>query len=97
MSLYWIDLADGKVTKIASEPHFGPWGFWRLQPAWSPDSKWIAYNLGNKAAYRTVYVHNLADNKSTAVTDGLSRLRRSRLRCQRQVSLPLRPPPMPGR
>ena len=72
MSLFWIDLSDGKVTKIASEPHFGPWGFWRLQPAWSPDSKWIAYNLGNKAAYRTIYVHNLADNKSTAVTDGLS-------------------------
>lgn len=72
MSLFWIDLASGQVTKIASEPHFGPWALWRLQPAWSPDSKWIAYNLGNKAAYRTAYVHNLADNKSTAVTDGLS-------------------------
>jgi tricorn protease len=72
MSLFWIDLGTGKVTRIASEPHFGPWRLWRLPPAWSPDSKWIAYNLGNKAAYRTVYVYSLADNKSTAVTDGLS-------------------------
>ncbi len=72
MSLFWIDLGAGKVTKIASEPQYGPWGFWRLKPAWSPDSKWIAYNLGNKAAYRTVFVYNLETNKSTAVTDGLS-------------------------
>ena len=26
MSLFWIDLAIGKVTKIASEPHYGPCG-----------------------------------------------------------------------
>ena len=31
-----------------------------------------AYNLGNKAAYRTVHVYNLEQNKSTTVTDGLS-------------------------
>src|SRR5262249_30607847 len=48
------------------------WGLWRLKPAWSPDSKWIAYNLSNKAAYRTVFVYNLDTNKSTAITDGLS-------------------------
>jgi len=72
MSLFWIDLASSKVTKIASEPHYGPWGLWKIKPAWSPDSKWIAYNLGNRAAYRTAYVYNLESNKSTAVTDGLS-------------------------
>ena len=72
MSLSYIDLSSGKVTKIASEPHFGPWGLWRLQPAWSPDSKWIAYNLGNKAAYRTVHVYNLESGISSPLTDGLS-------------------------
>ena len=72
MSLFWIDLSTSKVTKIASEPQYGPWGLWRLKPSWSPDSKWLAYNLGNKAAYRTVYVYDLEKNKSTAVTDGLS-------------------------
>lgn len=72
MSLFCIDLGSGKVTKIASEPHYGPWGLWRLKPAWSPDSKWIAYNLGNKAAYRTVFAFDLETGKSTAITDGLS-------------------------
>src|SRR5436190_23576309 len=72
MSLYWIDLGASKVTKIASEPQYGPWGLWRMKPAWSPDSKWIAYNLGNKAAYRTVNVYNLEKNKSITITDGLS-------------------------
>jgi tricorn protease len=72
MSLFWIDLGSGKVTKVASEPHFGPWALWRLEPAWSPDSKWIAYNLGNRAAYRTVYVYNLESGVSSPLTDGLS-------------------------
>ena len=72
MSLFVIDLDSQKVTKVASEPQYGPWDLWRLQPAWSPDSKWLAYNLGNKAAYRTVFVYNLETKKSTAITDGLS-------------------------
>jgi len=72
MSLFWIDLGTAKVTKIASEPQYGPWGLWRLKPAWSPDSKWIAYTLGNKAAYRSVRVYNIETGRSTPVTDGLS-------------------------
>src|SRR5207248_1860356 len=41
-------------------------------PGWSPDSRWIAYNLGNKAAYRTVHVHDTQTDRSTAVTDALA-------------------------
>src|SRR5207302_5428 len=46
-SLFWIDLETGKVKKVASETHYGPTGLMTLRPAWSPDSKWIAYVLGN--------------------------------------------------
>ncbi len=70
-SLFWIDLGDGKVHKVASEPVYGPARARTLRPAWSPDSKWLAYSLGNKAAYHTVYVHDTAEGKSHAVTDGL--------------------------
>src|SRR5207244_2781003 len=68
----WINLKDGAVKKIASEPYYGPSGLRTLHPSWSPDSSWIAYSLGNKAAYHTVYAYNLETGKSRAITDGLS-------------------------
>jgi tricorn protease len=72
MSLFWINLDSGKVTKIASEPQYGPAGLRSLRPAWSPDSKWLVYALGNKAAYHTIYAYNLEQNKARPITDGLS-------------------------
>jgi tricorn protease len=71
-SLFYITLESGEVKKVATEPHYGPTGLMTLRPAWSPDSKWIVYTLGNKAAYHTVYAYNLEQDKSTAITDGLS-------------------------
>src|SRR5262249_43641024 len=71
-TLFWIDLAGGAVKKIAAEPVYGPTSLRSLRAAWSPDSQWIAYALNNRSAYRTIQVYSLADNKSHAVTDGLS-------------------------
>lgn len=71
-TLYWLDLASGAVKKIASEPVFGLARLRSLQAAWSPDSQWIAYALGNLSAYRTIYVYSLAKDESRAVTDGMS-------------------------
>jgi tricorn protease len=71
-SLFWINLADGQVKKIASEPQYGPGRARTLQPAWSPDSRWIVYALGNKAAYHTVYAYDTAADRARAITDGLS-------------------------
>ncbi|HEY1377005.1 MAG TPA: PDZ domain-containing protein [Gemmataceae bacterium] len=72
LTLYWIDLGTGKVTKVAAERYYGPAELRSLRAAWSPDSRWIAYTTGNTAAYRTVHVYSLADNASHPVTDGLS-------------------------
>ncbi len=71
-ALYWIDLESGKVKKVATEALYGPTGLRTLRPAWAPDSQWLAYTLGNKAAYHTVYAHDLAAGKSQAITDGFS-------------------------
>ncbi|MBI3407055.1 MAG: PD40 domain-containing protein [Planctomycetes bacterium] len=71
-SLFWIDLDNGEVKKIASEPLYGPEILRSLRPAWSPDSKWIVFALGNKAAYHTVLAYELATDKSRPITDGLS-------------------------
>src|SRR5204862_2066744 len=51
---------------------YGPSNLRSLKAAWSPDSRWIAYTLGNKTAYRTAYVYALASKESRPVTDGLS-------------------------
>ncbi|MFO0808329.1 MAG: PDZ domain-containing protein [Gemmataceae bacterium] len=69
-TLAFIDLETRAVTKVAQEPIYSPAR--TLRPMWSPDSKWIAYALGNRSAYRTVSVYSLADKKASPVTDGLS-------------------------
>src|SRR5262245_11626304 len=71
-SVLWIDLGTGKAKKIASEPLYGPERLRTLRPAWSPDSRWVAYALGNKAAYHTVYAHDVTAGASKKITDGLS-------------------------
>jgi tricorn protease len=71
-SLFWINLGDGQVKKITSEPQYGPGRARTLRPAWSPDSRWVVYTLGNKAAYHTVYAYDTTADKSRAITDGLS-------------------------
>src|SRR5262249_32151960 len=71
-ALYWPDLANGEVKKIAAEPVLAPAGMRSLRAAWAPDSNWVAYALGNRSAYRVVYVYSLAEDKSYAVTDGMS-------------------------
>jgi tricorn protease len=69
-SLYWIDLATGSCAKVASEHQYGPVKF--LRSAWSPDSQWLAYTLGNKAGLHRIYIYSLKDKTSKPVTDGLS-------------------------
>jgi tricorn protease len=69
-TLFVIDLDTGKCARVAQEAIYGP--IRTLRASWSPDSKWITYALGNRSAYKTVYVYSLADGKSQAVTDGLS-------------------------
>ena len=39
---------------------------------WSPDSKWLAYAMNNKANITTVYAHSVEQGKSFQVSDGLS-------------------------
>jgi tricorn protease len=71
-TLFWIDLASGKIKKIATEPIYGPTGLRTLVAAWSSDSRWIAYALSNKAAYHTIHAYELATDRSKPITDGLS-------------------------
>jgi tricorn protease len=69
-SLWWIDLPTGSCTKVASEPVYGPIKW--LRYTWSPDSQWLAYSIGNKAAYHLIQLYSIKDGKSRPASDGLS-------------------------
>ena len=71
-SLYWIDVETGVIRKIASEYLYSPGTFGTILGVWSPDSKWICYTLNTAAYTQKVYVYSLEENKSYAITDGLS-------------------------
>jgi tricorn protease len=71
-SVYWLDLKTGTSKKIGSEYLYGPSRTRTIFHTWSPDSKWVAYTLGSKANIQTVYAYSIEQDKSFAVTDGLS-------------------------
>ena len=69
-SLFWLDLETGNIKKIGSEYYYGP--FKTIQGMWSPDSKWIAYTLNTQSYFQKIYIYSLDQDKSSALTDGLS-------------------------
>ncbi|MBN1567863.1 MAG: PD40 domain-containing protein [Acidobacteria bacterium] len=71
-SLYWIELKSGTVKKIASDYLLGPARNPIIFRAFSPDSKWIVYTLNSKTNIQTVYAYSIEQDKSFAITDGLS-------------------------
>jgi tricorn protease len=71
-TLSWIDLKSGAIKRVASEPIYGPLRTSRTNYAWSPDSKWLAYSLTNRAGFQQIWLYSLENDKSTSVTDGLA-------------------------
>ncbi|HYT31753.1 MAG TPA: peptidase S41, partial [Thermoanaerobaculia bacterium] len=69
-ALYWIDVKTGVSKKVGSDVLYGP--VKTLIPTWSPDSKWIAYAANNRSYIRTIWVHSIEKDRSSAITDGLS-------------------------
>ncbi len=66
---FWItDLASGKSTKIDKDRIMPR----PAAPSWSPDSKWVAYTKSLRNHMGAIFVHQLAEGKSTQVTDGMS-------------------------
>ncbi|HPA50541.1 MAG TPA: PDZ domain-containing protein, partial [Thermoanaerobaculia bacterium] len=69
-TLWWVDVASGKATKVVSERLYAPQK--TLKASWSPDSRWLAYTLAGATYIRTLHVHDTVDGKSFPLTDGLS-------------------------
>ena len=43
-----------------------------LNPAWSPDNRWIVYTKHLPNHFRAVFVYSLDTGKATQITDGMS-------------------------
>jgi tricorn protease len=69
-SVYVLELANGRVTKVASEPVYGPNK--TLHHAWSPDSRWLAYTLNTRTYFQQVHLFEVATGRSTVITEGLA-------------------------
>lgn len=70
LNLYYIDIRDKKPVLIDSDLFDRPDAFFAA--SWSPDNKWIVYNRKLKNNLRALFLYNLAGEKSTQITDGLS-------------------------
>ncbi len=71
-STYVLDLKTGVAKLVGSNKVYGPAGLTNMTFGWSPDSKWLAYTANTQSLVTTLFLYNVADDKSTRVTDGLS-------------------------
>jgi tricorn protease len=67
--LFLLDLADQKPALIDTDYYYNHDG---MAPAWSPDSKWLAYSKTLKSHMQAIWFYSVADKKPVQVTDGMS-------------------------
>ncbi|MGE5715834.1 MAG: S41 family peptidase [Acidobacteriota bacterium] len=72
LTLWIVDLSTGASKKVASERLYAPTRQRMLRGSWSPDSRWVAYTLSGPTYIRTAFVYSVGEEKSWALTDGLS-------------------------
>jgi tricorn protease len=71
MRIWYIDIASKKAVQVDKERFWNPAGD-DYAPAWSPDSKWLAYSKRIANYMGAIFVYSLATGTATQITDGLS-------------------------
>lgn len=64
--VFVLTVADRKVIEVADDAFGGVNDY-----AWSPDSAYLAFSMGNPNGYQTVHVWSAADGRTRAITDPL--------------------------
>jgi len=67
LKLWYVDLKEKKPVEVDRGKFFEIQNY-----AWSPDSKWLAYDKNLDTGYSVVYLYSLSDKKITAVTSPLN-------------------------
>lgn len=65
-----LEIATGRI--VTADTDGSVWNRAGLQPAWSPDSKWLAYSKVYPNQFRRILVWSVADGRSRQLTDGLA-------------------------
>ncbi len=71
-NLYVANALSGTVAKIESDKLYFPGIFRELFGSWSSDSKWVTYTVITETNFQRAYVYSVDQNKSFALSDGLS-------------------------
>ncbi len=83
LNLWMVDVASGAITKVDTDQWMVPDR--TIDPAWSPDSRWIAYAKRLPSQQHAISVYEVATKRITQITDGLSDAAEPGLGSQRQV------------
>ena len=67
VKLWYVDIKEKKPVEVDRGKYFEIRNY-----AWSPDSKWLAYDKQLDSGYSVVYLYGLSDRKITAVTSALN-------------------------
>ena len=70
LKLWVVDVATGQAKVVGSDPWMVPTR--TMNPAWSPDGKWIAYAKHLNSLYHAIEVVNVETGATKQVTDGLA-------------------------
>ncbi|MFH1965793.1 MAG: peptidase S41, partial [Acidobacteriota bacterium] len=71
-NLFVIDIASGVITRIDTDELYEPGAFRDMFGDWAFDSQWFVYTRVTGTNFKRVYLYSLDQQKSFAVTDGLS-------------------------
>lgn len=71
-NMYILTIQTGSINKIATDELYFPGPFRGMFGDWSSDSKWIVYTKMMPTYFRVIYLYSVDQQKSFAVTDGLS-------------------------
>jgi tricorn protease len=72
--LFITDVTSGKTIQLAADIQYVPGVYRDLSGGWSPDSNWLAYTIIGENSFEHVYLYSLEQDKSFALSDGLSNL-----------------------
>lgn len=70
LNVWVMDVATGQAKIVGTDPWMVPQR--TLAPAWSPDSKWVAFASRLNTLYRAIVVSNVETGEKKQVTDGLA-------------------------